>query len=89
MMMVLILLRQQHHDTITYTLQSMQTYGLYNMDITPMDEFGRNIDEGKNFLNRTFAKFNVKFNKAFTYNAMFQYEYGADRTSLNKRKRIV
>jgi len=62
-----------------FTLQSMQNYGLYNMDITPMDEFGRNLVENKNFLNRTYAKFNVKFSKAFTYNAMFQYEYGADR----------
>lgn len=65
----------------TFTQQSIQNYGLYNMDITPMDELGRNLVEKKNFLNRTFAKFNVKFSKAFTYNAMFQYEYGSDRTS--------
>ncbi|CAD0001267.1 SusC/RagA family TonB-linked outer membrane protein [Flavobacterium chungangense] len=69
-----------------FTLQSMQTYGLYNMDITPMEEFGRNINEGQNFLNRTFAKFNVKFSKALTYNAMFQYEYGVDRGSLIREK---
>ncbi|KAF2516734.1 SusC/RagA family TonB-linked outer membrane protein [Flavobacterium foetidum] len=62
-----------------FTLQSMQTYGLYNMDITPMDELGRNLSENKSFLNRTFAKFNVKFSKAFTYNAMFQYEFASDR----------
>jgi TonB-linked SusC/RagA family outer membrane protein len=65
-----------------FTLQSMQTYGLYNMDITPIDELGNNINKTKNFLNRTFAKFNVKFSKAFTYNAMFQYEYGVDRGNL-------
>lgn len=64
-----------------FTQQSIQNYGLYNMDITPMDELGRNLVEKKNFLNRTYAKFNVKFSKAFTYNAMFQYEYGSDRTS--------
>lgn len=64
-----------------FTLQSMQQYGLYNLDITPMDELGRNLAKNKNFLNRTFAKFNVKFSNAFTYNAMFQYEYSADRTS--------
>ncbi|MBW1654992.1 SusC/RagA family TonB-linked outer membrane protein [Flavobacterium quisquiliarum] len=64
-----------------FTLQSMQTYGLYNMDITPMDEFGRNLVENKSFLNRTYAKFNVKFSKAFTYNAMFQYEFGSDRAN--------
>lgn len=65
----------------SFTLNSMQTYGLYNMDITPMDEFGRNLIENKNFMNRTYAKFNVKFSKAFTYNAMFQYEFGSDRGS--------
>lgn len=64
-----------------FTLQSIQNYGLYNMDITPMDELGRNVVESKNFLNRTFAKLNIKFSPAFTYNAMFQYEYGVDRTS--------
>ncbi|HEU0126977.1 MAG TPA: TonB-dependent receptor, partial [Flavobacterium sp.] len=64
-----------------FTLNSMQTYGLYNMDITPMDEFGRNLNETKTFLNRTFAKFNVKFSNAFTYNAMFQYEFASDRAS--------
>ncbi|WP_281234950.1 SusC/RagA family TonB-linked outer membrane protein [Flavobacterium gelatinilyticum] len=69
-----------------FTLQSMQNYGLYNMDITPMDEFGRNLTENKNFLNRTFAKFNVKFSRAFTYNAMFQYEYGSDRASQLRSK---
>ncbi|MFH7017328.1 SusC/RagA family TonB-linked outer membrane protein [Flavobacterium sp. FlaQc-47] len=64
-----------------YRLQSMQNYGLYNMDITPMDEFGRNLLEGKNFLNRTFAKLNIKFSSALSLNTMFQYEFGADRSS--------
>jgi len=69
-----------------FTLQSMQSYGLYNMDITPMEELGRNVSQTKNFLNRNFAKFNVKFNHAFTYNAMFQYEYGVDRTNYLREK---
>jgi TonB-linked SusC/RagA family outer membrane protein len=64
-----------------FTLNSIKNYGLYNMNITPMDELGRNLIENKNFLNRTYAKFNVKFNKAFTYDAMFQYEFGSDRAS--------
>ncbi len=69
-----------------FTLQSMQDYGLYSMDITPMEELGRNVSNTKNFLNRSFAKFNVTFSKAFTYNAMFQYEYGSDRTSYLREK---
>ncbi|KFF02658.1 SusC/RagA family TonB-linked outer membrane protein [Flavobacterium reichenbachii] len=64
-----------------FTLQSLQNYGLYSQNITPMDEFGRNLIENKNFQNRTYAKFNVKFSNAFTYSAMFQYEYGADRAN--------
>ncbi|WP_456311802.1 SusC/RagA family TonB-linked outer membrane protein [Pseudomonas shirazensis] len=69
-----------------FTLESIKNYGLYSMDITPMDEFGRNLTENKNFLNRTFAKFNVKFSPFFSYNAMFQYEYGADRGSQLREK---
>lgn len=69
-----------------FTLQSIQNYGLYNMDITPMEELRRNVSETKNFMNRTFAKFNVKFSKAFTYDAMFQYEYGSDRTNYLREK---
>ena len=64
-----------------FTLNSIKNYGLYDMNITPMDELGRNLTESKNFLNRTFAKFNVKFSNAFTYNAMFQYEFGSDRAN--------
>lgn len=65
----------------SFTLNSIKNYGLYDMNITPMDELGRNLVESKNFLNRTYAKFNVKFSHAFTYNAMFQYEFGSDRAS--------
>lgn len=65
----------------SFTLNSIKNYGLYSMNLTPMDELGRNLVESKNFLNRTFAKFNVKFSNAFTYNAMFQYEFGSDRAS--------
>lgn len=62
-----------------YTLQSMQDYGLYNMDFAPKDELRNNLIQNKNFLNRTYAKFNVRFSDAFSYDAMFQYEYGSDR----------
>ncbi|MFB9079248.1 SusC/RagA family TonB-linked outer membrane protein [Flavobacterium procerum] len=69
-----------------FTLQSMQNYGLYSMDVTPMEELRRNVSETKNFMNRTFAKFNIKFSKTLTYNAMFQYEYGVDRTNFLREK---
>ncbi|SFW18099.1 TonB-linked outer membrane protein, SusC/RagA family [Sinomicrobium oceani] len=68
------------------TLQSIDTYNLYSMDIVPMDELGRNLKKHKNFLSRTYAKFNVKLSDAFSYNAMFQYEYGVERISQLKDK---
>ncbi len=68
------------------TLQSISDYGLYSMDITPMDEFGRNLNKSKNFSNRVYAKFNVEISNAFTYSTMFQYEYGTDRSSQLKDK---
>ncbi len=57
----------------------INTYGLYSMDITPLDEIGRNLGKEKNFLNRSFVKFNVKLTDWLKYETMFQYEYGVDR----------
>ena len=68
------------------TIQDISDYGLYSMGITPMDEFGRNLIKSKKFSIRTFAKLNVKFSNALTYNAMFQYEYGVDRNRQLKNK---
>ncbi|WP_461532180.1 SusC/RagA family TonB-linked outer membrane protein [Sinomicrobium sp.] len=69
------------------TLQSMNLYGLYSMDITPIDELGRNLREHKNFSNRTYAKLNLKLSEAFSYSAMFQYEYGVGRVNQLRDKR--
>lgn len=57
----------------------INTYGLYSMDITPLDEIGRNLGKEKNFLNRSFVKLNVKLTDWLKYETMFQYEYGVDR----------
>ncbi len=61
------------------TIQSINSYGLYSMNITPMDEFGRNLKVAKDFSLRTYAKLNFKLSNTFTYNAMFQYEYGSQQ----------
>lgn len=57
-------------------------YNLYSMDITPLDEINRNISNSKNFMNRSFARLNVRFNSWLSYQASFQYEFGSDKTSL-------
>lgn len=59
----------------------ISSYGLYSMDITPLDELGRNLSKSKNFSNRTFARLNFKFTDWLRYTASFQYEVGEYKTS--------
>ncbi len=56
--------------------QIMSGYRLYSMDITPLDELGRNLGKIKNFSNRTFAKLNLHFAEWLKYVVSFQYEAG-------------
>jgi len=58
---------------------NISNYGLYNVDITPLDELNRNLGKSKEFSNRTYAKLNVKLTPWLNYDAMFQYEYGVNR----------
>ncbi len=68
------------------TIDAINNYGLYNMDITPLDELGLNLMKSKNFSNRTHIKVDIKLTDWLKYNAMFQYEYGVDRTNQLKNK---
>ncbi|WP_228491944.1 SusC/RagA family TonB-linked outer membrane protein [Prolixibacter sp. NT017] len=68
------------------TIDAINTYGLYNMDIKPLDELGMNLRKSKNFSNRSYAKLNIKLTDWLKYTAMFQYEYGVDRTNQLKNK---
>ncbi len=61
------------------TLNTIDTYGLYNMDITPLDELDYSIKKSKNFSNRAYAKLKLNFTEWLKYYAMFQYEYATDR----------
>ncbi len=73
----------------TSTLNAINTYGLYNMDITPLDELGRNLLKSKNFANRTYTKVAVKMTDWLKYNLMFQYEYGVNRGSQLMNKESI
>ena len=68
------------------TMNAINTYGLYSMDITPMDELGWNLKKSRNFSNRTYTKLNVKITDWLKYSAMFQYEYAVDRMNQLKNK---
>jgi TonB-linked SusC/RagA family outer membrane protein len=55
---------------------TLTTYGLYSMDITPLDEISKNIAKTKDFSNRTYVRAVIKFNDWLKYSVAFQNEYG-------------
>ena len=58
-----------------YNMSILNSNGLYNLDITPLDEIGMNLTRQKNFSNRTYARLAIKFTDWLKYTASFQYEY--------------
>lgn len=56
-------------------ISTLVSNGLYNLDITPLDETGMNLTDHRNFSNRTFARLSFKFTDWLKYTASFQYEY--------------
>ena len=58
-----------------YNMSILNSNGLYNLDITPLDEIGMNLTRQKNFSNRTYARLSIKFTDWLKYTASFQYEY--------------
>lgn len=61
------------------TLAIYKQYGLYNMDITPMEELGRQITTNKELSLRTFARLNIQILPCLKYAASFQYERASYR----------
>ena len=62
-------------------LAILNSYGLPNFNITPLDEISRNIRTNNEFINRSYGKLDVDLPLDFKYNVMFQYEYAYDKTS--------
>ncbi len=56
------------------TMGIINQYNLYNMDITPLDEMGRNLQNSNSFMSRSYARLDVKFAKWLNYQVSFQYE---------------
>jgi len=61
------------------TLGIYNQYGLYNMDITPMEELNRQITTNKELALRTFARLNIQILPCLKYAASFQYERASYR----------
>jgi TonB-linked SusC/RagA family outer membrane protein len=56
------------------TMNIINQYKLYNMDITPLDEISMNQGKSKSFMSRSYAKLDIKFAKWLNYQVSFQYE---------------
>lgn len=69
--------------------QTLNQYGLYNMDITPLDEIAMNQLKSKDVSNRTFARLTVKFTPWLKYSPQFQYEHGSYRTEQLRDKNSI
>lgn len=66
----------QYNKTVR---DNIENYGLYKVDITPLNELDKRLTKNKEFMSRMFAKLNVNFFPWLSYQAMFQYEYGVSR----------
>lgn len=53
--------------------------GLFNMDITPLDEQAMSIGKTKNFTSRSFVRLGAKITEWLSYKSSFQYEYATNR----------
>lgn len=69
-----------------YTQDILNKYNFYSMDITPLEELGKNIGKTRNLNVRAFAKLDIKLADWISYNAMFQYENGNDRYEVLNQK---
>ncbi|HEY8894667.1 MAG TPA: TonB-dependent receptor plug domain-containing protein, partial [Niastella sp.] len=63
------------------SINIINQYKLYSMDITPLDEISMNVGNTKGFMSRSYAKLDVKFAKWLNYQVSFQYENNNDRFS--------
>ncbi|WGQ10488.1 SusC/RagA family TonB-linked outer membrane protein [Pedobacter gandavensis] len=61
------------------TMAIINSNGLYNVDISPLDEQSKSLGQSKNFSNRSFIKLNADLTSWLSYRSTFQYEFGSDR----------
>ncbi|MCI1681149.1 MAG: SusC/RagA family TonB-linked outer membrane protein [Bacteroides sp.] len=68
------------------SLGIINDYGLYNLDITPMDELNRNIAKTNSMNLRSYARLNFTLLPVLKYAASFQYERGTSNYKQIKNK---
>ncbi|MDR2284024.1 MAG: SusC/RagA family TonB-linked outer membrane protein, partial [Sphingobacterium sp.] len=63
-------------------LSDIDQYGLYNMDINPLDEMNNNIQKMNRFSNRSFIRLNTQITDWLSASSAFQYEFAHDKSDL-------
>ncbi len=58
----------------------LNAYGLYSLDINPLDEIARNQRTTNSFTNRTYGRLRADIQPWLNYTVMFQYEYAYDKS---------
>lgn len=67
-------------------LNAIKAYGLYNEDIDPMDELGRNKTIANDLVTRAYARLNFKITDWLRFTPQFQYEWGNFQTRYRQEK---
>lgn len=67
-------------------LSAINAYGLYNEDIDPMDELGRNNTVNSDLITRLYARLNFKITDWLRFTTQFQYEFGNIEEKLIQEK---
>ena len=73
----------QYSETVR---NNIETYGLYDVDITPLDELGRRLMKRRYFTSRISGNLEIKPFSWLSYSAMYQYQYGINRS--NQRQEL-
>lgn len=67
-------------------LNAINNYGLYNEDIDPMDELGRNKTVANDLVSRVYARLKFRITDWLTLTPQFQYEWGNFQTKYRQEK---
>lgn len=67
-------------------LNAINNYGLYNENIDPMDELGRNNTINSDLITRLYARLNFRITDWLRFSSQFQYEFGNIEEKLIQEK---
>lgn len=67
--------KRQEDMYSAYQMGTIANYGLYNMDVTPLDELNYNLEKTNSISTRNYIRLGAEITEWLRYSASFQYEY--------------